>query len=244
MPAGSMDGENRVCMVSGGGRGLGAAIVDRLLDAGWTVSIGARDPVKARERFADRPERSWLCAHFDAAKPSTADTWLSETVTQFGRLDALVNNAGILKMVTFEVGDEDDLDDMWSVNVKAPFRLIKVALPHLRAGGRGRVINVASTDAKRYRDTTASLGYVMTKHALLAMTHAVRFAGWDDGVRATAICPGAIDTEMIAGIPGVTPKAQRLQPETIADTVVFLLDLPNQASVPEMVVNTRLESTI
>ena len=80
--------------------------------------------------------------------------------------------------------------------------------------------------------------------ASAAMTHAARFAGWADGVRATAICPGAIDTEMIANLPGVTPKAERLQPETVAGLVAFVLDLPNQASVPELVANTRLESTI
>ena len=147
-------------------------------------------------------------------------------------------------MVGFEKGDEADLDAMWEVNFKAPFRLTKAALPHLRKTGRGRVINVASTDGKRYRDETTSLGYVVTKHALVAMTHAVRFAGWDDGVRATAICPGAIDTEMIADLPGVTPSANRLKPETIADIVAFLLTLPNEASIPELVANTRLESTL
>ena len=138
---------------------------------------------------------------FDAEDPPTSAAWIDEAAACFGRIDALVNNAGILRMVTLEAGTEDDLDAMWATNVKAPFRLIRAALPHLRAAGRGRVVNIASTDAKRYRDGTASLGYVMTKHALLAMTHAARFAGWEDGVRATAICPGAIDTEMISRSP-------------------------------------------
>ena len=155
-----------------------------------------------------------------------------------------VNNAGILKMVDFTRGEESDLDDLWQVNVKGPFRLIRAALPHLKASGRGRVVSIASTDAKRYRDASVSLGYVMTKQALLAMTHAVRFAGWEDGLRGTAICPGAIDTQMIDGIPGVTPKAERLQPDTVAEIVSLVLALPNQASVPEIVANTRLESTL
>lgn len=234
----------RVAMVSGAARGLGAAIADRLLDDGWAVSLGVRDLAAATVRFAARPGDRVLCEHFDADAPETAAAWVAATVVRFGRLDALVNNAGILKMVTFDTGDERDLDDMWNVNVKGPFRLIKAALPHLKAGGRGRVVNIASTDGKRYRDASASLGYVMTKHALVAMTHAARFAGWADGVRATAICPGAIDTEMIANIPGVTAKADRLQPQTVADLVAFVLDLPNQASVPELVANTRLESTL
>jgi hypothetical protein len=74
------------------------------------------------------------------------------------------------------------------------------------------------------------------------MTQAVRHAGWDDGVRATAICPGAIDTDLIANLPGVTSKADRLRPETVAGIVAFILTLPNQASVPEFIANTRLET--
>lgn len=84
----------------------------------------------------------------------------------------------------------------------------------------------------------------MTKHSLLAMTQAVRHAGWDDGIRATAICPGAIDTDLIAHLPGVTSKADRLRPETVAEIVAFILTLPNQASVPEFIANTRLETFI
>ena len=234
----------RVALVSGGGRGLGAAIVDRLLADGWAVSIGARKPQGAAARCKSAPAMRLHAAHFDADLPQTAATWVDEAAARFGRIDALVNNAGILRMVTFETGTEEDLDAMWAVNVKAPFRLIRAALPHLRASGSGRVVNIASTDAKRYRDSSISLGYAMTKHALLAMTHAARFAGWDDGVRATAICPGAIDTEMVAHLPGATSKANRLAPETVADMVAFVLALPNQASVPELIANTRLESTL
>lgn len=234
----------RLVMISGGARGLGAAIVRRCLDDGHRVSVGARTPDAVRDAFADAAGERLTAHRFDADDPGTAEDWVAATVTQMGAPDALINNAGILKMVDFTRGCEDDLDDLWRVNVKAPFRLIRAALPHLKASGRGRVVNIASTDAKRYRDATTSLGYVMTKQALLAMTHAVRFAGWEDGLRGTAICPGAIDTEMIANIPGVTPKAGRLRPEDVAQIVSLVLSLPNQASVPEIVANTRLESSI
>jgi len=234
----------RTIMVSGGARGLGAAIVRRALADGHRVSVGARNPAAVAETFPDVPADKLIAHHFDATDPDSAAAWVADTVERFGELDGLINNAGILKMVDFTRGDEDDLDDLWQINVKGPFRLIKAALPHLKASGRGRVVNIASTDAKRYRDASVSLGYVMTKQALLAMSHAVRFAGWDEGLRGTAICPGAIDTDMIAGIPGVTPKAERLQPDDIAEIVSLLLKLPNQASVPEIVANTRLESSI
>jgi NAD(P)-dependent dehydrogenase (short-subunit alcohol dehydrogenase family) len=76
------------------------------------------------------------------------------------------------------------------------------------------------------------------------MSHAAKFAGWDDGIRVTALCPGAVDTELIASVPGVAPAANRIAPETLGEIVSLLLRLPNAASVAELVVNTRLESTI
>ena len=231
----------RIAMVSGGGRGLGAAIAERLLEDGWAVSLGLRDLGQA-DRF-DAPAGRLTAVHFDAERPATADAWVATTAERLGRVDALVNNAGILRTVDFEQGSEADLEAMWAVNVKAPFRLIRAALPHLRETGAGRIVNIASTDAKRYRPGT-SIGYAMTKHALLAMTEAARFAGWDDGVRATALCPGAIDTDLLTGLSGVTPKGDRLTPETVAGLVAMILALPNQASVPELIVNTRLENRI
>lgn len=233
----------RVVMVSGGARGVGRSITEGLVEAGWTVSVGVRDPETARAQLGDLSEVVQIVA-FDARDPEAADNWTKEVVSKFGQLDALVNNAGILRMVGLDKGDEDDLDELWEVNFKGPFRLCRAALPHLKKTGKGRVISIASTDGKRYRDRTVSLGYVVTKHALVQLSHAVRFEGWDDGVRATAICPGAIDTDMIANLPGITPKAERLKPDTIAEIVTFLLDLPNEASVAEFVANTRLEPSL
>ncbi|MGY6694922.1 MAG: SDR family NAD(P)-dependent oxidoreductase [Roseinatronobacter sp.] len=233
----------RVVMISGAGRGLGRAIAEHLAGQGWALSLGVRDP----SQVDDLLNAHVIAQPFDAQNPEDAKAWVDATVAHFGRLDALVNNAGILRFVDFETGQdtecEQDLDDLWSVNVKAPFRLIRAALPYLKTSGAGRVINIASTDAKRFRGGT-SVGYVMVKHALHAMTQAVRFAGWDEGVRGTAICPGAIDTDLIANLPGVTPKADRLTPETVAQMVGFVLSMPNQASIPELIANTRLESGI
>ena len=95
--------------------------------------------------------------------------------------------------------------------------------------------------ATMYRDTV-SVAYAMTKHVILALGHAAKFARWEKGVRVTALCPGAVDTELVASIPGVTPAANRLAPETVANSVAFLLGLPNSASISELVINTRLES--
>lgn len=231
--------EGRVVMISGASRGIGLAIAKRLQDDGYLLSLG----VRTRGALRDFDPAHTMIAEFDASRPEDAEPWLNATIERFGRLDGLINNAGILRAIDLRSGDEAILDEMWAVNVKGPFRLIRLALPYLEKNGHGRIINVASTDGKRYRDGV-SVAYAMTKHAVMALTHAAKFAGWEHGVRVTALCPGAVDTQLVASVPGVVPSANRIPPETIADTVSFLLSLPNTASVAELVMNTRLESWI
>jgi len=234
----------RVILISGASRGIGAAIARRLHADGYTLSLGARDPKIASDALGARDPARVMTARFDALDVDSARQWIEATAERFGRIDGLINNAGILRMVRFDEGDEAAMNEMWSVNVMAPFRLLRLALPHLRRAGHGRVVNIASTDAKRFRDATSSIGYVMTKHAVLVLSHAAKFAGWDDGVRVTALCPGAVETDLIAGLAGATPAAGRMKPETVAHTVSFLLTLPDTASVAELPMNTRLESTL
>jgi NAD(P)-dependent dehydrogenase (short-subunit alcohol dehydrogenase family) len=231
----------RVVMVSGASRGIGRAIAERLSAEGYQLSLGVRKPAEGEKLGLD-PARTLVHA-FDANDVPSAAAWLDATIARFGRLDALINNAGILRALDFSSGDESVLDEMWAVNVKAPFRLIRLALPHLRTTGNGRIINVASTDGKRYRPSV-SVAYAMTKHAVMALTHAARHEAWEEGVRVTALCPGATDTELVASVPGVAPAANRMTPATVAEAAAFLLRLPNNASVAELVLNTRLESTI
>ena len=234
----------RVILISGASRGIGAAIARRLHADGYTLSLGARDPKAASDALGAHDPARVMTARFDALDTDSARQWIEATAERFGRIDGLINNAGILRMVRFDEGDEAAMNEMWSVNVMAPFRLLRLALPHLRKAGHGRVVNIASTDAKRFRDSTSSIGYVMTKHAVLVLSHAAKFAGWDDGVRVTALCPGAVETDLIAGLAGATPAAGRMKPETVAHTVSFLLTLPDTASVAELPMNTRLESTL
>lgn len=234
----------RVILISGASRGIGAAIARRLYADGYTLSLGAREPEAATTALGAHDQTRVMVARFDALDVESASRWVAATVERFGRIDGLINNAGILRMVRFDEGDEAAMNEMWSVNVMAPFRLLRLALPHLRRAGHGRVVNIASTDAKRFRDATSSIGYVMTKHAVLVLSHAAKFAGWDDGVRVTALCPGAVETDLIAGLAGATPAAGRMKPETVAHTVSFLLTLPDTASVAELPMNTRLESTL
>jgi len=234
---------NRVILISGASSGIGLAIAKLLLEEGYNLSLGVRNIEKTKKLFSKCKSQNYLIEKFEATDLKTIDSWVENTMNIFGKIDGLINNAGILKIVSFDEGEIEELNELWKVNVVAPFYLTKLCLPHIKKTNYGRIINIASTDGKRYRESV-SVGYSMVKHALVSMSHATRIAGWNDGIRVTAICPGAVDTNLLNGIPGVTTSKQRLKPETIAYTVSYVLSLPKNASVAELPINARVESTI
>ena len=234
---------NRVILISGASSGIGLATAKYLLNEGYTLSLGVRNIEKTKELLSKFKSKNYIVNKFEATELKTIDSWVENTVNNYGKIDGLVNNAGILKIISFDEGEIEDLNELWQVNLVAPFYLTKLCLPHIKKTKNGRIINIASTDGKRYRESV-SVGYSMVKHALVSMSHATRIEGWDDGVRVTALCPGAVETNLLNGIPGVTSSKDRLKPETIAYAVAYILSLPNTASVSELPMNTRLESTI
>jgi NAD(P)-dependent dehydrogenase (short-subunit alcohol dehydrogenase family) len=220
-------------MVSGASRGIGRAIAERLLARGFLVSAGVRNPgsLAGHDRL--------LVQRYDAESETDPGAWVAATLARFGRIDALVNAAGVSTPRTpLDDPDETGLDAMWRVNVKGPLRLIRAALPQLRASGTGRVVNIASLSGKRVAN--ANFGYSMSKFALIALTHTVRREGWDDGIRATALCPGFVATDMTAYVADV-PRAKMTDPADLAVLAEMLLLLPNTATVGELLVNWRLE---
>jgi len=226
-----LESDGRVAMVSGASRGIGRRVMERLLASGFCVSAGVRDPrsVAAHERL--------LVCRYDAESVAAARDWVAATVARFGRIDALVNAAGINPMARISDEDETALDRSWAVNVKGPLRLIRFAMPHLQASGSGRVVNVASLSGKRVANE--NIGYAMSKFSLVALTHAVRREGWEHGVRATALCPGFVATDM--SMAAKMPRDQMTDAADIAALAETLLLLPNNAVVAELLVNCRLE---
>ncbi len=229
--------ETPVAMVSGATRGIGRAIAHELARHGFALSLGARNPSALPRELLDAGA---LGVVYDATDRGAEARWVDATSARFGRIDALVNSAGISRQVSLETGTDVDLDAMLEVNVHAPFRLVRAVLPMLKASGRGRVANIASLSGKRVMGLNA--GYQMSKHAVMALTHAVRRAGWEHGIRATAICPGYVDTEMVGDV-GM-PREAMTQPQDLARLVVCVMMQPNTAAVAELLVNSRYEHTL
>lgn len=224
----------RVIMVSGASRGLGRAIAERLQTAGFTVAAGVRNTASLTEATRFSVDR------YDAEEEGAAEAWVASVMARYGRIDALINCAGINPRVRVLDEGEESLDRMWRINVKGPLRASRAALPHLIASGQGRVINVASLAGRR---VGSNVGYAMTKFAVVALTHGIRQECWDSGVRATALCPGYIATDMTAGETEVT-REDMTQPEDLAEMVEILLRLPNNLSIAELLVNCRKESML
>lgn len=232
-----LESQGRVVMISGANRGIGRAMAECLRGKGYHLSLGARKP----EQLDDLKSEQVLTNHYDAEQPETTAAWVQATLSRFGRLDGLVNNAGVFITARIEDGKEADFDRLWVVNVKGPLHLIQETLPHLKQAGHGRIINLISLAGKRVPSDNAA-GYAMSKHAALALHHATRRIGWDHGVRATAVCPGLVSTDMVDW--SNVPREEMIQPEDLAETIATVMALPDHAVVAELMVNCRLEPAL
>ncbi|MGR3803736.1 SDR family NAD(P)-dependent oxidoreductase [Marinibacterium profundimaris] len=223
-----------VVMISGASRGIGAAIATRMQDAGWSLSLGLRDPSASPLPAADNV----ITCRFDANDPDSETAWVAETGARFGRLDGLVLNAGIHSHSSVLDATGDEFDQLFEINVKSPMRLAQAAWPLLEKGP-GRIVTIASLSGKRIKSPGSGL-YGMSKFAVVGLTHALRQAGRESGVRATAICPSFVSTDMGRAASG-TDGSGKTTPDEIARITCMVLELGPTASLAEIPVHYDVE---
>jgi 3-oxoacyl-[acyl-carrier protein] reductase len=154
------------------------------------------------------------------------------TVQRFGRLDILVNNAGMGVFGPLVDTSTEEWDRVMAVNARGPFLLCREAIPLLRQQAHSFIINITSVvGVKGYANQAA---YSASKHAVMGMTRALAKEVHADGIRVHAICPGGVDTDLVRDArPDLDPSVL-IQPEEIADLVVFLVTRHGQAVVDEI----------
>lgn len=189
--------EGQVAIVTGAGQGIGQAIALRLARDGMDVVVA---DLRAHEAEAVAGEvraqgRRALALTIDVAKASGRQLLIETTLAQLGRLDALVNNAGIQRVSMPLDVTEEHWDAVMNVNAKAVYFCCELALRHMLSQGSGRVVNIASLAGKA-ASTPYHPVYNVSKAAVIAMTKTFALTYADRGVRVNAVCPGVIETPM------------------------------------------------
>jgi len=198
----------RTCLVTGASRGIGAAIAARLADDGHRVALLGRDAAALEAMAATLP--SSLAVPADVTDPGQTEAAFARIEREWGPVDVLVSNAG--HGAAAPLGETSD--ELWSqmleLNLTAPFRLIRRAVPAMVEGGWGRIVVVASVVAKRGEAQVTA--YTAAKHGALGLVRAAAAELARTGVTVNAVCPGYVDTPMtdatVAAIAGRTGRGE------------------------------------
>ena len=219
----------RVALVTGGTRGIGAAIAVALRDAGYKVAANYGGNDAAAEKFKAEtgiPVHKWDVGDFEACKAGVA-----AVEADLGPVEVLVNNAGITRDTTLHRMTLDQWRSVQTTNVDSLFNMCRHVIEGMRARKFGRIINIASINGQKGQ--VGQVNYSAAKAAAIGFTKALAQEGAARGLTCNTICPGYIGTEMVRAVPEEVLNAKILphipvgrlgEPEEIARCVVFLAD--------------------
>jgi NAD(P)-dependent dehydrogenase (short-subunit alcohol dehydrogenase family) len=228
---------DRAALVTGGSSGIGLAIACALAEDGYGVTVSARRPEKLEVAVKGLSDAG-LDVHAVAANMSQEEDIKALAAAhrdRYGRLDVLVNNAGIGIGGEIAEAETKRLDLQLDVNLRGVYLMSRDAIPALREAGREHgkalVLNISSIAGKYGQPWLAA--YSATKAAVVGLSQAMQGELGNDGVQVTAFCPGFVATAMTDWVENV-PKEEMIQPEDIAEAVRFLLRTSPACIVPEI----------
>jgi NAD(P)-dependent dehydrogenase (short-subunit alcohol dehydrogenase family) len=228
--------EGKVALITGGGTGIGRAIALAFAREGAKLAVAGRRKEKLNETIQEMEKQGGqgLAIVCDVAKARDAAHAVRETVKNFGRLNVLVNNAGVLHASTIEGIAEEDWDRLMTINLKGPFLMCRAVLPEFRKAGGGAIINVGSVlGLVAMKDRAA---YCASKGGVTLLTKAMALDHAHENVRSNCICPSIVETELVQGLFAASEEGKALRkarigqipigrmgrPEDVAELAVFL----------------------
>ena len=224
----------KIAIVTGASRGIGRAISIALAEEAATIVLVARASDKlqeAAEKVTQAGGRSRIVVT-ELTDEESIKGLVKYTEAEFGRLDVLVNNAGITHSARLEETATEDWERLMWVNARAPFILCREALALLRKSPAGYIINIASVvGVKGYPLQSA---YTSSKHALRGMTISLSEELRDSNIRVHLLCPGGVDTDMVARVRPDIHKDELIKPEEIAELVLYLVTHRGNAVIDEL----------
>jgi 3-oxoacyl-[acyl-carrier protein] reductase len=225
-----MNVEKKVAIVTGGSRGIGAAIAQRLARDGFTVLINYAGGAAEAEALVESIETSGgraIAAQADVSDPAAVARMFDAAETAFGGVDVLVNNAGIMRLATIAESDDAMFDAQVAINLKGPFNTLREAARRMRNGGR--IINLSSSVVGLYQPTYAV--YAATKAGVEALTHVLTKELRGRNITVNAVAPGPTATrlfldgkpqDVVDRLAKLAPLERLGQPDDIAAVVSML----------------------
>jgi NADP-dependent 3-hydroxy acid dehydrogenase YdfG len=235
----------KTAIVTGSSSGVGKATALSLAKAGYQVALIARRSDRLQQITSEAPAdlRPRLHPHpADIADKPAVNTIVQKLLSQFGRIDALVNAAGtnIPDRSLAQLTDEK-LQVVMDANLTGALNLIQAVLPAMRKQQGGTIVNINSI-AGQNASVLSGAAYVMSKFALRGLTQSINAEEAKHNIRATSIFPGDINTELLEKRPTIPPREARekmLQPQDIADCIMLAIQLPPRAVIEELRITPR-----
>jgi meso-butanediol dehydrogenase / (S,S)-butanediol dehydrogenase / diacetyl reductase len=221
---------NKVAIVTGGSRGIGASICIALAKEG--VNIVIADVIPGDETAQTVRNTGVRCLEIktDVSKKVEADNLAAQTMKEFGKIDILVNNAGVIIDAAFMDTSEKDWDRLFSINVKGMYLVTRAVTPHMMAVRQGKIVNIASRGGKEGQPLLSC--YCSTKFAVIGLTQAIAKEFAEYNINVNDICPGLLWTEIMKQRMDARSKTQGLPPEVIYQKLVDGIPL-KRAQTPE-----------
>jgi NAD(P)-dependent dehydrogenase (short-subunit alcohol dehydrogenase family) len=223
--------QNRIALVTGASRGIGFAIARALAAHGVEVVMSARHRKSLQAARGEIPKA--LDIRADVTRPAEVLRLFRVIRRRFGRLDILVNNAGVFTYKPFARTTLADWRANLEANLTSIFLATQAALPLLKRSPRAHVVNILSISALRAFPKCSA--YTAAKFGALGLTRVLGQELWSEGIRVTAILPGATDTRMVEEFDFPVDRERLLQPDDVAAAVVAALAAPARARVEEIV---------
>lgn len=225
--------KGNIALVTGGAQGLGYAIVSALANAGCTVIAADLDAQKVSDAAA-KAGNGVVPLQLDVSDEKSVDDALETIRERHGGFDILINNAGTDVTKSVEDVSVEEWVRVVQVNLFGPFFLSKKALPILVERGRGQIVNIASTAAKRTWANASA--YHASKWGLLGFSHALHVEARAKGVKVTAVVAGGMQTPFILERFPETDPSVLQPPENVARAIIGVLTLPPESVVPEIMI--------
>jgi NAD(P)-dependent dehydrogenase (short-subunit alcohol dehydrogenase family) len=229
---------DRAALITGASSGIGLAIARALGQDGYGITVSARRPEKLEEAAKELEGEGLevLVVPANMAKEEDIQNVVGKHKERFGRLDVLVNNAGVGIGGTIEGYETKKLDMQLDVNLRSVYLTARDCIPMLKEAGaehgKALIVNTASIAGKAGQPWLAA--YSATKAGVVGLSQAMHGELGKDGVQVTAFCPGFVATPMTDWVEGQVPKEEMIQPEDIAEAVRFLLRTSANCVVPEI----------